>query len=158
MATEIERKFLVDKNLWKPMVVGKKIAQGYLQHDANKVVRVRIKGNQGFLTVKGKNNGISRLEFEYEIPIADAEEMLLLCDSGVVEKTRFEVAYKGFIWEIDNFEGENDGLLLAEVEMESVDDQPELPQWILEEVSSDKKYFNSHLSQFPFNTWIENEL
>ena len=88
MAVEVERKFLVDRTLWKVLIKGKKIAQGYLQHDANKVVRVRVKENQGFLTVKGKNEGISRLEFEYEIPVSDAEKMLLLCDSGKVEKTR----------------------------------------------------------------------
>ena len=144
---------MVDRTLWKVLIKGKKIAQGYLQHDADKVVRVRVKENQGFLTVKGKNEGISRLEFEYEIPVSDAEKMLLLCDSGKVEKTRYEIPYMGFVWEVDEFEGENEGLLLAEVEMKSIDENPELPSWILKEVSDDKRYFNSYLSQFPFSTW-----
>jgi len=153
MATEIERKFLVNRKLWQPTVQGEKIAQGYLQHDVNKVVRVRVKGNQGFLTVKGKNNGISRLEFEYEIPLSDADELLRLCDAGVIEKTRYEIPYKGFVWEVDDFQGENKGLLLAEVELDSTLEEPVFPAWILEEVSHDKKYFNSYLSENPFGTW-----
>jgi adenylate cyclase len=153
MATEIERKFLVNKGLWQPIAKGKKIAQGYLQHDVNKVVRVRIIGEQGFLTIKGKNDGISRLEFEYEIPLVDAQELLLLCNKGVIEKTRYEVSFEGFLWEVDEFEGENGGLLLAEVELASISENPDLPHWIKEEVSNDKRYFNSYLSVNPFKSW-----
>ncbi len=153
MAVEIERKFLVDKTKWQPTVKGKKIAQGYLQYDPNKVVRVRIKGEQGFLTVKGKNNGISRLEFEYEIPLSDAEEMLVLCGEGVVAKIRYEIPFEGYIWEVDEFFGENEGLLMAEVEMDTINEKPQLPDWVLEEVSDDKRYFNSHLAQNPFKNW-----
>lgn len=155
MATEIERKFLVDKSLWNTEVKGVKIAQGYLQHEANKVVRVRVKGVQGFLTIKGKNDGISRLEFEYEIPVQEAEELLLLCDQGVISKIRYEIPFKGFIWEVDEFKGENQGLLLAEVELNSIEETPELPTWIKTEVSEDHRYFNSYLSQHPFNSWDE---
>ena len=153
MAMEIERKFLVDKNKWKPTVEGEKIAQGYLQYDVNKVVRVRIKGDKGYLTVKGKTDGISRLEFEYEIPVNDAEEMLVLCGGGVVEKIRYEIPFKGYVWEVDEFFGENEGLLMAEVEMKNADEKPQIPDWITEEVSNDKRYFNSYLSRNPFKSW-----
>ena len=153
MATEIERKFLVNKSLWQATVRGQKIAQGYLQHDEKKVVRVRIRGEQGFLTIKGKNDGICRLEFEYEIPITDAQEMLCLCESGVIEKTRYEIFFQGFVWEVDEFKGENEGLLLAEVELKSIAEKPNLPNWVMEEVSHDKRYFNSYLSQNPFTKW-----
>ncbi len=153
MAVEIERKFLVDKNVWNPKEVGEVIAQGYLQHDKEKTVRVRLKGEKAYLTVKGETEGISRLEFEYEIPVSDAEEMLELCGSGVISKVRYEIAHKGFVWEVDEFFGENKGLLLAEVELSSVRECPDLPSWVLEEVSGDKKYYNSYLSEHPFNSW-----
>lgn len=153
MATEIERKFLVNRSLWTPSYEGVSIAQGYLSLDPFRTVRVRTKGERGFLTVKGKTEGISRAEFEYEIPLADALNLLKLCTEKPIEKTRYTEELGGFTWEIDVFHGVNNGLILAEVELDQVDEKPQLPQWIGEEVSFDVRYFNAYLYEKPYTTW-----
>ena len=147
MPLEIERKFLVDaKKLVKlKLTGGERISQGYLSTDANKVVRVRIKKNRGFLTIKSANIGIVRQEFEYEIPVNDAEEILKLCAPNLLKKVRYKIDYAGHVWEIDIFEGRHAGLILAEVEINSLDEFVKIPDWVGEEVSNNPKYFNSNL-------------
>mgnify|MGYP006294782679 CR=1 FL=1 len=150
---EIERKYLVDTQKWKPKDDGIKIIQGYLMADNQKNVRVRIKGDKAFLTIKGQPEGIKRTELEYEIPVNEAEILLKMIDGFAVEKTRYEETIGDFIWEIDVFEGKNKGLVLAEVELESENDLPDIPEWATEEVSENEKYFNYYLSQQPFSKW-----
>ena len=152
---EIERKFLVDKTLWKPENDGVSIRQGYLSSDPEKVVRVRLAGEKAFLTIKGRSEGIRRSEFEYDIPLTDAEQLLLMCENIPVVKTRFKEMVGNMVWEIDVFEGENKGLIMAEVELENEDQFVEIPYWIEKEVSNDPRYFNSWLSQNPYSTWDE---
>jgi adenylate cyclase len=153
MALEIERKFLVEKSLWNPNVEGLFIAQGYLNRDPERTVRVRIYGEKGFLTIKGKSEGASRAEFEYEIPIDEAKALLELCYKPIIEKVRYRVEYEGMIWEVDDFKGENAGLLMAEIELNSEEQPFKLPSWAKEEVTSDNRYFNSFLSMHPFRSW-----
>ncbi len=154
MGTEIERKFLVTNDLWRVGAKGTLYRQGYLSTAADRNVRVRIIGDQGFLTVKGRADGITRLEFEYEIPLADATGMLDdLCLKPLIEKTRTKIDYRGATWEVDDFAGDNAGLVVAEVELASEDQRVELPPWIGEEVSEDPRYFNSSLVAKPFKTW-----
>jgi adenylate cyclase len=153
MNMEIERKFLVVGEGWK-VSAGAGIAckQGYLVSDEQKTVRVRILGDRGYLTVKGASDGISRMEFEYEIDYPDAAYMMLLCGSAV-EKIRYRVRYGGLVWEVDVFSGANQGLVMAEVELESEDQVVALPEWIGEEVSDDPRYYNACLARRPFSTW-----
>lgn len=154
MGTEIERKFLVRDDSWREGAVGTAYRQGYLSTEVDRNVRIRIIGQRGLLTVKGRASGISRLEFEYEIPLADARKMLdELCSRPLIEKTRFKVEYAGLTWEIDEFAGDNAGLVVAEVELESEDQKVELPPWIDREVSDDPRYLNSNLVTNPFSTW-----
>lgn len=153
MATEIERKFLVDKNKWTPNGAGKKLVQVYLGVAPNPTVRVRIAGDKAFLTIKGRSETISRPEFEYEIPMPDALEMMNLAITHAVEKTRHEVLYEGFCWQVDVFSGKNEGLILAEIELKSEDQYFTQPDWILEEVSADSRYYNSWLAENPFSEW-----
>ena len=145
MAIEIERKFLVDsrKLYGLKYLTEEKISQGYLSN--NPTVRVRLKNERGFLTIKSSTIGISRQEFEYEIPAADAEEILKLCGRMVLKKYRRTVSYGEHIWEIDFFAGRHHGLILAEVELYSPDEPVKLPPWITKEVSGDPRYFNSNL-------------
>ncbi|MBO4401794.1 MAG: CYTH domain-containing protein [Selenomonadaceae bacterium] len=145
MALEIERKFLVDAKKFAALNLtgGEKIVQGYLCTEPT--VRVRTKGARAFITIKSANDGIVRHEYEYEIPVTDAEEMLKLCAPRTLEKTRYKVEYSGHIFEIDIFEGRHAGLILAEVELNSADETVELPEWIGAEVSSDPNYYNSRL-------------
>lgn len=150
---EIERKFLIDKNKWKAKDDGTIIKQGYLSTDKERVVRVRTKGSAAFLTIKGKQEGIRRVEYEYEIPVEEAEELLKLSKNPPIEKTRYTEEYEGKVWEIDIFEGANAGLALAEVELNSEDEGVTLPNWITKEVSQDHRYFNSWLSEHPFKFW-----
>ena len=118
------------------------------------MVRVRVAGDRGFLTIKGRGSGITRAEFEYPIPLADAEEMLdTLCASPVIQKVRYRVPYAGRTWEVDDFEGANAGLLMAEVELPSADAHVELPPWVAREVSDDPRYFNANLATHPFAEW-----
>ena len=145
MATEIERKFLVDAAKIAPVnfTSEEKISQGYLS--TNPTVRIRLNDGRGFLTIKSSTEGITRQEFEYEIPPRDAVELLELCGSRVLKKTRRKVSYGGHIWETDFFEGRHAGLILAEVELNSADEIVELPDWVTKEVSDDERYFNSNL-------------
>lgn len=148
MALEIERKFLVNAEKLPAQILtdGEKISQGYLCVEPARTVRVRIKGGRGFLTIKGVNVGIVRKEFEYEIPIEDAQELLKLCAPNVLEKVRYKVEYEGKIWEVDIFSGRHQGLILAEVELTSADEIVSLPNWIEKEVSENPRYFNSNLT------------
>lgn len=154
MGKEIERKFLVKDSTYKKLCSGKLYKQGYLFSNPDKTVRVRLVDNKGFLTIKGKGNGLTRDEFEYEIPSADAEEILQkMCHKPFIEKTRYTYSYMGHTWEIDEFHGENEGLVVAEIELENEDENFEVPEWIGEEVTYDKKYFNSNLIKNPYKNW-----
>ena len=146
---EIERKFLVKVSDYKKEANRKtKIIQGYLTKDPKRTVRVRIRENQGFLTIKGisSEDGLSRFEWEKEIPINEAKELITLCLPTIIEKTRYEVTYKGVLFEVDEFEGTHSGLVLVEVELNSTEDVFEKPDWVGKEVTGDGKYYNSYLS------------
>ena len=154
MAIEIERKFLIQNDDWRNLALGTVYRQGYLATDAARTVRVRIAGNSAYLTIKSASVGISRAEFEYEIPIADAAQMLdTLCDRPLIEKTRYKIQHQGMLWEVDEFDGENRGLILAEVELTDPNQALVLPDWIGQEVSDDPRYFNSNLVKHPFQSW-----
>jgi len=150
---EIERKFLVNTALWKPLVNGSKIKQGYLSVDTERVVRVRIADEKAFLTIKGKSRGIVRAELEYEIPKNEAEVLIKMCHDFPVEKIRYKENIGDIFWEIDVFEGENEGLVMAEVELVDENQKVNLPEWVGEEVSFDSRYYNSWLSKNPFSKW-----
>ncbi len=152
MAKEIERKFLV-KDSWQPQSAGIKIAQGYLSTVPERTVRVRIKGNRGYLTIKGKNQGISRAEFEYEIPVQDAEELLQLAEQPILVKNRYLEQQGEFTWEVDVFAGENQGLVVAEIELPAEDTEFSRPAWLGQEVSGDVRYYNANLIKCPFSLW-----
>ena len=146
---EIERKFLVKAYDYRKEAHRKtKIIQGYLTKDPKRTVRVRIREDQGFLTIKGMSSedGLSRFEWEKEIPLNEAQELITLCLPTVIEKTRYEVTYKGVLFEVDEFEGAHNGLVLVEVELNSTKDIFEIPKWVDKEVTGDKKYYNSYLS------------
>ena len=154
MGKEIERKFLVKDNTWRGQDSGKRYRQGYLSTVKERTVRARVAGNKGFLTVKGITVGASRSEYEYEIPMADANEMLdRLCERPLIEKTRYRISHAGLVWEVDEFEGENRGLITAEVELKDEHQSVTLPGWIGEEVTGDPRYFNANLVAKPFTTW-----
>ena len=153
MATEIERKFLLRDSGFLHKLSGERICQGYLSDAVDATVRVRLIGNQGFLTIKGRNQGISRSEFEYPIPAADAEQLLAMCSAGRIDKTRYRVPHAGHLWEVDVFSGANQGLVLAEIELASEHETFARPEWLGEEVSHDPRYFNSQLSRQPFSSW-----
>lgn len=150
---EIERKFLVDSSKWQPPTKGEKLVQGYLSNDKDRVVRVRVKGEKAYLTIKGNMTGITRTEMEYEIPVEDAHILLRMCLDHPVEKTRYNEKIAGKIWEIDIFEGLNKGLLLAEVELQNENETVEIPVWAKQEVSTDERYFNAYLSKYPYSKW-----
>lgn len=152
MATEIERKFLVTGNAWR-QGEGVCFSQGYLNRDKDRTVRVRIAGEQAFLTIKGRTEGASRAEFEYEIPLADGQALLALCERPLIDKIRRVVVHAGNTWEVDEFLGENAGLVVAEIELQSEDQPFELPNWLGAEVTHDARYFNSSLSSHPFGVW-----
>jgi adenylate cyclase len=152
MAREIERKFLV-KASWQPQGEGVKIAQGYLSTVPERTVRVRIKGEKGYLAIKGKNQGISRAEFEYEIPIGDAEELLKLAEQPILSKKRYLEQHGNSLWEIDVFAGENEGLVVAEVELPDERAEFSHPAWLGKEVSGDVRYYNANLIKSPFSLW-----
>lgn len=154
MATEIERKFLVKDDGYKQNAEACCYMQGYLCTDPNRTVRIRIAGDKGFIAIKGKNNGISRAEFEYEIPMKDGKKILFeLVKTGIIEKTRHVVFFKDRKWEVDEFHGENEGLVVAEIELNDENEPFEKPSWIGDEVSNDCRYYNSNLSQHPFKGW-----
>jgi adenylate cyclase len=156
MAKEIERKFLV-KGDFKPFVTKKtRITQGYLSSVPERTVRVRIKGDKGFITIKGIGNesGASRYEWEKEIPVEEVKELLKICEPGVIDKTRYIVPEKsGLKFEVDEFYGDNEGLVVAEIELPSEDHPFEKPEWLGEEVTGDVKYFNSMLMKNPYKNW-----
>lgn len=153
---EIERKFLVTSEAFKNEAHKRtRIVQGFLNTHPNRTVRIRIQGNDGFITIKGKSNesGISRFEWEKQISLAEAEELIHLCEPGIIEKTRFEISFANHIFEVDEFLEENQGLTVAEVELESETETFQKPDWLGEEVTGDVKYYNSHLSKNPFKNW-----
>ena len=154
MTEEIERKFLVTGDAWRAEASGTRFRQGFLSTDPDRTVRVRAAGARGTLTIKGRTVGARRPEYEYEIPLADAEQMLdTLCKRPLIEKVRFELRAGAHLWEIDVFEGDNAGLVVAEIELESEDESFERPDWIGEEVTDDPRYFNANLVESPFRTW-----
>lgn len=154
MGLEIERKFLVTGDAWKTLATGVLCRQGYLSSAPERSVRVRIEGDKGTLTVKGASDGVVRAEFEYAIPVEDAAAILDgLCEKPVIEKTRYRIPFGAHTWEVDEFHGENAGLVVAEVELGSAGETPALPAWVGREVSSDARYYNSNLVRRPFTTW-----
>ncbi len=154
MGKEIERKFLVKGDSWRAQAHGKRYRQGYLSTVKERTVRVRTAGDQGYITVKGITTGASRAEYEYEIPLADANEMLdQLCQRPIIEKTRYRIPRGDIAWEIDEFEGDNRGLIVAEIELKDEHQSFTMPDWIGEEVTNDPRYFNANLVAKPFTTW-----
>lgn len=154
---EIERKFLVTSEAFKTeSYKHSRIIQGYLNSNPERAVRVRLKGNNGFLTVKGKstNYGLSRFEWEKEISKDDAESLLQLCEKGVIDKVRYEVKMGQHVFEVDVFSEDNEGLIVAEVELSHEDETFQKPDWLGKEVTGDKRYYNSQLSQIPFKDWV----
>ena len=162
MGTEIERKYLVKKAAWRSYLqqlqqtspdIGEKYCQGYIPTNNGTTVRLRIVGNQGYLTIKSKTQGYTRSEYEYSIPLEDAEQMLAtLCLKPSIEKIRYKLKHGNLVWEVDDFLGENQGLIIAEVELENENQSIDLPDWIDREVN-DKKYFNSSLIKYPYSQW-----
>ena len=153
---EIERKFLVTSQAFKKEAISeKRIVQGFLNTHVERTVRVRIKDNKGVLTVKGKtsDSGTTRFEWETELPLDQAQELLKLCEKGIVDKLRYEIPFKNHIFEVDVFFGDNEGLILAEVELKTEDEAFEKPDWFGEEVTGNSKYYNSQLSKNPFKKW-----
>ena len=156
MNIEIERKFLVKNLNYKSESFEKKyIKQGYLNSDKNRTVRIRVSNNTGFITIKGKSNknGISRFEWEKEIPVTEAEELLLLCEPTIIEKTRYLIKVGYHTFEVDEFAGDNSGLVVAEIELNAEDEVFEKPNWLSKEVTGDLKYYNSSISKLPFINW-----
>ena len=153
---EIERKFLVVSDDFIDQAFAKKrIAQAYLNSDPDRTVRIRIKDDKGFLTIKGKGNetGTTRLEWETEIPLSDAEKLLIICEIGTIDKIRHEVIVGNHVYEVDVFAGENEGLLIAEIELQSEEELFEKPSWLGKEVTNDERFYNVYLSKKPFKRW-----
>jgi len=155
MGVEIERKFLVKNDSWRSHVESHAhLLQGYLSRDANLTVRVRLTGSAAYLTIKGMTSGISRSEYEYPIPVEDAQAMLRdLAVSPLIDKTRYRVRCGTHLWDLDLFAGENEGLVMAEVELRSEDETFEMPEWAGEEVTGDPRYYNANLARYPFKHW-----
>jgi adenylate cyclase len=153
MAKEIERKFLVADDSWRSGSPGCRYIQGYLSRDPERIVRVRQAGTSAFITIKGITRGTTRQEFEYAIPLSDAEALMKLCLRPLIEKTRYVLECRGKRWEVDEFHGDNDGLVLAEIELAREDEPVDMPPWIGEEVSHDVRYFNANLVEHPFTRW-----
>jgi CYTH domain-containing protein len=154
MGSEIERKFLVKGDSWRAGAHGKPYRQGYLSTVKERTVRIRTVGEQGYITIKGITVGASRPEYEYEIPVKDANEMLdKLCERPIIEKTRYRIPQDDIAWEVDEFEGDNRGLIVAEVELKDENQKVRHPDWIGEEVTNDPRYFNANLVKKPYTTW-----
>lgn len=154
MAKEIERKFLVKDEPFKLFSTGVLYRQGYLNRDKERTVRVRVAGDQAYITIKGVTNGMERLEFEYMIPMKDANELLeTICIKPLIEKFRYKFVSDGHVWEVDEFIGDNKGLTVAEVELQSADEKVDLPDWVGKEVTGDVRYYNSNLVINPFKEW-----
>ncbi len=155
MSQEIERKFLVTGNYKSLAKERFRIAQGYLCSVPERTVRIRIKGEKGYITIKGKSNdsGLSRYEWEKGIPLAEAQELLELCETGTIDKTRYLVVFENHTFEVDEFHGENEGLVMAEIELEQEASPFAKPDWLGEELSGDVRYYNAQLSQHPYKSW-----
>ena len=154
MAIEIERKFLVKEKPFSTAKRSLKINQGYIINEKSKVIRVREKGDDYFLTIKGNNIGISRLEYDFPISKEDAKELIFhFCKTTLIEKTRHYIEHKGHTWEVDEFHGKNTGLIVAEIELDSEDEKFEIPDWVGEEVTQDDRYYNMNLAIHPFTSW-----
>jgi adenylate cyclase len=155
MAVEIERKFMIHQDLWYALLKpeGNSIVQAYLVNEPEKVIRIRVDDSQGFITIKGPVQNLTRLEFEYPIPLKEALEIIGHFSKKRIEKMRYKIEFKGHIWEIDEFFGENEGLILAEIELKKEEETFEKPSWIGEEVTSDFRYYNSYLFDHPFTSW-----
>ena len=159
MGIEIERKYLLKNEDWRSEVASRTIIkQGYLNSDKERTVRIRVRNEKGYLTIKGESKNATRQEFEYEIPISDAESLLLLCKKPIIEKTRHLVLVDDKTWEIDDFAGENKGLILAEIELETEEEKVRIPSWVGEEVTQDSRYFNSNLITHPYSRFDKNRL
>ena len=155
MGKEIERKFLVDQSTLPSDINGTEYSQSYISINESGVVRVRIKEETAVLTIKSGGLGLSRDEFEYEIPLEDAKALQNLFNNEIIYKTRYNIIYKGKKWEVDQFHKQNKGLWIAEIELESEEESFDVPEWVLEEVTGDEKYYNSNLSKHPYNSWQE---
>ena len=155
MAIEIERKYLVDKDLWTKFQPrkGELIRQGYLLNEPEKTIRVRTIRQRAYITIKGKSEGASRTEYEFRIPLKEAIELLENFCGNLIEKTRYKVRYRRRTWEVDVFEGPNEGLIIAEIELESEDQKYKVPAWAIQEVTGEMKYYNSSLSERPYSVW-----
>lgn len=155
MAIEIERKFLVLNNEWK-QGQGTYFSQGYLNREQDRTIRVRIAGDHAYLTIKSAISSVSRKEFEYEIPVVDGKQLLALCEQPIIEKIRYLVEHESFTWEIDEFLGQNEGLVVAEIELKSEHQTFNKPAWLGQEVTEDARYYNSNLTTYPFQLWDKN--
>lgn len=154
MAKEIERKFLVKDDSWRNRGPGKPYRQGYLSTVKERTVRVRTAGDKGYITVKGISSGATRSEYEYEIPLTDANEILdHLCELPLIEKTRYRIPYDNLIWEVDEFAGENRGLVVAKIELKDEHQEFSRPQWIGREVTDDPRFYNVNLVSHPYSKW-----
>lgn len=153
MGVEIERKFLLAGDGWRALGTAVPMRQGYLSSDKARVVRVRIEGDHAYITIKGKSSGVTRGEWEYPVPVADAEELLALCEQPLVEKVRRRIEYQGHTWEVDEFFGVNQGLVVAEIELKAEDEAFAKPGWIGADVTDDPRYYNSSLVKKPFTAW-----
>lgn len=152
---EIERKFKIHTDLWRKLdkPAGNNILQGYLLADIDKTIRVRVSNKQGTMTVKGRTVNISREEYEFPVPYETAVDMIQKFTTGIIEKIRYNIPFKGKVWEVDEFSGANSGLIIAEVELDSEEEEIELPEWVGEEVSMDSRYYNANLAKHPYTEW-----
>jgi len=157
MGMEIERKFLVEGDAWRVGASPSRIVQGFLSRDPERIVRVRLRDGEAFLTIKGKGSGLARVEVEVAIPAEEARQLLPLCLPPLIEKTRHLVTWAGHLWEIDEFFGDNAGLVVAEVELAAEDEIFERPPWLGQEVSEDFRYSNAALSERPWRDWRSDE-
>ncbi len=155
MPLEIERKYTVINDAWRSQAIGSHYVQGYLSLDPERTVRVRRVADQAWLTIKGRSRGMVRSEYEYPIPPEHAGELLGMCLQPLIEKTRYRVMHAGLTWEVDVFSGDNAGLVIAEIELESVSQIPELPAWVGDEVTDDVRYYNASLVRHPYRQWHE---
>lgn len=153
MGKEIERKFLLKNDDWRLNAVGTPYRQGYLSSEKKATVRIRVQGNAAVITIKGPAKGMTRDEFEYNIPVADALELFELCEKPLIEKIRYKVKHENFTWEIDVFDGENKGLILAEIELSNENQFVNYPDWLGKEVTGDSKYYNFSLVHYPYCKW-----
>jgi len=154
MAIEIERKFLVTNNSWQEGAEGTAYKQGYILNSVTNTVRVRVAGNKGILTIKGQANDLTRPEYEYEIPLNDAEEMLSsLCAKPLIEKTRYKLTVANHVWDVDVFHADNQGLVIAEIELSYEQEAFNKPDWLGQEVTGDERYFNAYLVRHPYSSW-----